>query len=149
MKSGSTRRVASQHIWGIIIQNSNARSERNLERDREERWGWHCDVRVKGKCHSAFSFASARISLCGCSRFFIVFTLVMMNSWGSTYRSCLIPQGTKGRCFRDDWLMGEVGLWWVNTQCNRDLHKCLWYQGIKFQPCRKEGGGWQQFSCIG
>lgn len=148
MKSGSTQRVASQRIWEIIIQNSNAWSERNLERDREERWGWHCDVRVKGKCRSAFNFASAMISLCRRSRFFflnfLIFTMVMMNSWGSTYQSCLIPQGMEGRCFQDDWLMWEVGLWWVNTQCNRVHRKCLWYKGIKFQPCNKERGWWQQ-----
>ena len=38
MKSGSAQTVASQCIWGIIIQNSNALSEGNLEKDREERW---------------------------------------------------------------------------------------------------------------
>lgn len=85
--------------------------------DLKETWkgtgkkdGVGTDVRVKGKRRSASDFASAWISLCRRSRFFyfyflFVFTMVVRNSWGSAYHSCLIPQGTKGRCFQDDWLM--------------------------------------------
>lgn len=74
-----------------------------------------------------------------------------MNSWDSTHHSCLIPQGTKERCFQDDWLKWEV--WPVGgktVQQSSSSVPLIWSEFVSTHATKRgQGcGGNNNYSCI-
>ena len=60
MKSGSSQKIASQHIWEISNSKTQVLGLRETwKKSGKKDWACHSDVKAKGKYHAAFSSASA------------------------------------------------------------------------------------------
>lgn len=107
MKSGSTQTVAGQCIWGIIIQNSNALSEGNLEKDREERWDLALRCQVKRKILQ-LSILLLRILHVGALDLFS--TVVTMNEFMGLHPPLLPDSPRDQRKVFSRWLIKVRGV---------------------------------------
>lgn len=108
MKSGSTQTVAGQCIWGIIIQNSNALSEGNLEKDREERWDLALRCQVKRKILQLSILLLLRILHVGALDLFS--TVVTMNEFMGLHPPLLPDSPRDQRKVFSRWLIKVRGV---------------------------------------